>query len=247
MAANLRYLHDIQQACSHCSLAHLCLPYGLDSRDISRLEMLVHVSDPLPKNAELFAQGDELEAIYAIKSGAVKVSALDADGLEQIIGFYYPGDLLGLDALAEESHQCTATALEQTRFCRLPLQRLDNLIDELPSLRRQFMRIMSQALSEDKELLLTMGQKNSEGRVATLLLSLSRRRQAHALPPSPVRLSMKRMDLANFLGMRIETVSRVLRRLKESEVIAVDRSNVDILDFEALERWSSHGAWAADQ
>lgn len=247
MSATFRYLHDLQQACSHCSLSHLCLPYGLKSQDVSRLESLVDVSEPLRRNSPLFAQGDKLTAIYAVKSGAVKASTLDMDGLEQILGFYYPGDLLGLDGLMDATHQSTATTLEESYFCRLPIDRLDDLVNEMPELRRQLMRLMSQALSDDKQLLLTLGRKSSEGRVASLLQSLTQRRQMHGLAPSPVRLSMKRADLANYLGMRIETVSRVLRRMREYSVINVKRSDVAILDFEALEEWASRGAWAADQ
>lgn len=247
MPATYRHLGDVQQACSHCSLAHLCLPYGLDTADVERLEALVDVGETVPRGTALFTQGNALAAIYAVGAGAMKTSMVDADGLEQIMGFYYPGDLLGLDGLGEQMHHCTATALEDTRVCRIPYERLDALVDELPSLRRQLMRLMSQALSDDEQLLLTLGRKSSEGRIATLLVSLSRRRQLRGLDASPIRLSMKRIELANFLGMRIETVSRVLRRLQECQIITVDRSDVTILDAATLEQWSRRGAWVADQ
>ena len=247
MPATFRHLDDVQEACSQCSLAHLCLPYGLGIGDIKRLETLVDVGAPVARGAELFSQGDELAAIYAVGSGAMKTSMIDAEGFEQIMGFYYPGDLLGLDGMGDEIHHCTATALEDSQICRIPFDQLDHLVDEVPGLRRQLMRLMSQALSEDEQLLLTLGRKSSEGRIATLLVSLSRRRLLRGLSASPVRLSMKRADLANFLGMRIETVSRVLRRLQECEIIAVDRSDVSILDFPALESWAARGAWVADQ
>lgn len=247
MPATFRHIDDVQQACSRCSLAHLCLPYGLGIGDIQRLETLVDVGTPFSRGAKLFAQGDALKAIYAVGSGAMKTSMIDAEGLEQIMGFYYPGDLLGLDGMGDEVHHCTATALEDSHICRIPFDQLDHLVDEVPGLRRQLMRLMSQALSDDEQLLLTLGRKSSEGRIATLLVSLSRRRLLRGLSASPVRLSMKRADLANFLGMRIETISRVLRRLQECDIIAVDRSDVTILDFPALEAWAARGAWVADQ
>ncbi|MGB7757505.1 MAG: cyclic nucleotide-binding domain-containing protein [Salinisphaera sp.] len=247
MPATFRHLDDVQQACSHCSLAHLCLPYGLGIGDVKRLETLVDAAKPIARGTELFVQGDKLTAIYAVDSGAMKTSMIDAEGLEQIMGFYYPGDLLGLDGMGDEVHHCTATALEDGHICRIPFDQLDHLVDEVPGLRRQLMRLMSHALSDDEQLLLTLGRKSSEGRIATLLVSLSRRRLMRNLSASPVRLSMKRADLANFLGMRIETISRVLRRLQECEIIAIDRAVVSILDFPALEAWSARGAWVADQ
>lgn len=247
MPATFHHVNDIQQACSHCSLAHLCLPYGLDSGDIARLETLVDVGEPALHGHRLFAQDDQLTAIYAVKTGAVKTSVVDSEGLEQIMGFYYPGDLLGLDGLVDEVHHCTATALEDSRVCRIPFERLDRLVDELPGLRRQLMRLMSQALSDDEQLLLTLGRKSSEGRIATLLVSLSRRRRMRGMSCSPIRLSMKRSELANYLGMRIETVSRVLRRLQTCRVIDVNRSEVTVLNARELDVRATRGAWVADQ
>lgn len=247
MPATFRHLDDLQQACSRCSLARLCLPSGLGDDDVVQLERLVEVGRTVARNTELFSQGERLTAIYAVGSGALKASTVDANGLVQITGFFYPGDLLGLDGLAGDEHHCSATALENSTVCRIPFERLDTLLDELPALRRQMMRLMSQALSDDKQLLLTLGRKSSEGRVSSLLMSLSSRREMRGMSLSPVHLSMKRADLANFLDMRIETVSRVLRKLQECEIIRVNGSLIDILDFNSLRLWSSYSAWTSDR
>lgn len=247
MPATFRHARDIQRACSECSLAYLCLPFGLDLADVKRLEQLVSVAEPLAAKQVLFRQGEKLEAIYAINSGAMKTTVVDEDGLEQVMGFYFPGDLLGLDALCESKHECTATALENGTVCHIPFPRLEKLADAVPGLRRQMMRLMSRALSKDEQLLLTLGRKSSEGRLAALLLDLSHRRRQRGMSPSPVRLSMKRFDLANYLGMRIETISRIFGRLQDCDIIAVRRSEVDILDMPALESWATRGAWAADR
>jgi CRP/FNR family transcriptional regulator len=219
----------------------------LSQEDIVELEALVSTGAPIAPNAELFGQGDALEEIYAIRDGSMKTVVVDEDGLEQILGFYYPGDLLGLDGFADQKHHCTAVALEPTHICRIPVDRLDRLVDKLPSLRHQLMRLMSQALSDEEKLLLTLGRKNSVGRISSLLLTFSRRREMRGLEPSPVSLSMKRSELANFLSMRLETVSRVLTRLQRDEVIRVSQNDVHILDRDALRARSSQGAWVADQ
>ena len=247
MVATSRQLEQLSETCSHCSLHYLCLPYGLSSDDVAELERLVSTGPPIQSMDELFGQGDALKDIYAIRDGSMKTVVVDEDGLEQILGFYYPGDLLGLDGFADHKHHCTAVALEPTHICRIPVDRLDRLVDELPALRHQLMRLMSQALSEEEKLLLTLGRKNSMGRISSLLLTLSRRREMRGLDPSPVSLSMKRSELANFLSMRLETVSRVLTRLQRDEVIRVRQNDVDILDREALRTRSSQGAWVADQ
>lgn len=241
------HIGEIKRSCSRCSLQQLCLPYGLELTDIEHLEELVAPASPIARERELFSQGDRLTDIYAIRSGSMKTVLVNEDGLEQVMGFYYPGDVLGLDGVAGQHHRCSAVALENTSVCRIPFDRLDDLVDRLPSLRRQLMRLMSQALSDDEQLLLTLGRKSSEARIATLLLSLIRRREARSLSPDRLTLSMNRTDLANFLGMRVETISRVFNRLQSNNVIRVNRRDVDILDQDALREWASRGAWVADQ
>ena len=247
MVATSRQLQQLSETCSHCSLRYLCLPYGLSVADVGRLEALVRPGEPLELGDELFAQGDDLQNIHAIRDGSMKTVVVDADGFEQILGFYYPGELLGLDGFADQRHHCTAIALEPTTVCRIPVDRLDALVDELPSLRHQLMRLMSQALSDEEQLLLTLGRKNSEGRVTSLLLTLSRRLALRGLAGDRVPLSMKRNEMANFLSMRLETVSRVFTKLQRDHVIKVAPGEVEILDMGALRERSGQGAWVADQ
>lgn len=247
MAATSQQLEQLSETCSHCSLRYLCLPYGLSVADIGRLEALVRPGEPLAIGEELFDQGDSLQNIHAIRDGSMKTVVVDADGFEQILGFYYPGDLLGLDGFSDHRHHCTAIALEPTTVCRIPVDRLDALVDELPSLRHQLMRLMGQALSDEEKLLLTLGRKNSEGRITSLLLTLSRRLALRGLPGERVPLSMKRNEMANFLSMRLETVSRVLTRLQRDQVIKVAPGEIEILDMDALRERSGQGAWVADQ
>lgn len=212
-----------------------------------RLEQLVDIDHPIASTRSVFDQGDHLSAIYAVRSGAMKSVIVDEDGLEQVLGFHYPGDLLGLDGMADRQHHCSALALEASTVCRIPFERLDTLLDELPSLRRQLMRLMSQALFDDEKLLMSLGRKSSEGRIASLLLSLSRRREVHGLAATPVRLVMKRTDLASFLGMRTETISRVLKRLQVDGIIHLDKRDVDIVKPGQLRAWAGRSAWLADQ
>ncbi|MES1940403.1 fumarate/nitrate reduction transcriptional regulator [Salinisphaera sp. T5B8] len=247
MPALSQQMQQLSETCSHCSLRYLCLPDHLDSHDLQKLERLVDSGEAVPAETELFAQGDGLTHIYAVRDGSAKTVRIDEEGFEQILGFYYPGDILGFDGFADQQHHCSAVALETSHFCRIPVDQLDVLVDELPSLRQRLVRLMSQVLSEDGRMMLTLGRKDSEGRISSLLLGLSRRRALRGMPPTPVPLNMKRADLANFLSMRLETVSRVLTRLQRAGVIKVSQNKVDILDRDALRERSSRGAWVADQ
>lgn len=247
MSAVVSEMDRWRRACGRCSLQRLCLPYGLDRGDIMRLEQLVSIDNPIARDCAVFDQGDRLSAIYAVHSGATKSVIVDEDGLEQVLGFQYPGDLLGLDGMADRRHHCSAIALEPSTVCRIPFDRLETLLDELPSLRRQLMRLMSQALFDDEKLLMSLGRKSSEGRIASLLLSLSRRREARELAATPVPLAMKRADLASFLGMRTETISRVFKRLQGDDIIRLNKRDVDIVDPEQLQVRAGRSAWLADQ
>lgn len=237
----------IQYACSRCSLAHLCLPYGLDLAEVSELETSVCPSNPVASDSLLFDQGESLQALYAVSAGSFKTTIIDADGLEQIMGFYFAGDLLGLDGLADHNHNCSAVAIEDSQVCRLPIDQIDPLMTRLPALRKQLMRLMSRALSEDEQQLLTLGRKNSEGRMATLLLGLSQRRGLRGLDSMTVWLNMKRADLANYLGMRVETISRVLNQLQSDGVLDGTRRKVTIQDLAELQARAGSAAWIADQ
>ena len=247
MAVASQAIERLTRSCQYCSLRYLCLPYGLDAKDLNRLDALLVRDAELDATDSLFAQGDRLQAIYAIREGSTKLVVSDQDGFEQILGFYYPGDLIGLDGFAEQSYQCTAIALEPTTVCRIPLERLDTLVDQIPSLRHQLMRLMGQALTEEEQRLLTLGRKNSEGRIASLLLSLSRRLAGRGMSAERVPLAMKRADMANFLSMRLETVSRSLTRLQRDGVIEIGARAVHIHDRQALCDRAGSGAWVTDQ
>lgn len=195
----------------------------------------------------LFSQGERLRDLYVVGTGSMKTIVLDANGLEQIVGFHYPGDVLGLDGIANEAHGCAAVALEASEFCRIPFDRLEELTDQVPTLRRRIMRLMSRQLTHDDNLLLGLGRKSSEARLASWLLSCSRQGGREEQPRRQLNLSMSRTDLANFLGMRIETVSRIFTRMHRVGVVDVRQRAVDILDFDQLGEWAGRAARISDR
>lgn len=223
-------LHEIRRACSSCSLRELCLPDGMSAEDLARLDQIVMRRRPVGRQVALFHQGEPMSSIYAVRSGSVKSTTLAADGGEQITGFHLPGELIGLDAIATGTHGCTATALETSSVCELPFDQLDALSGQIPGLRRQLLRLTAREIQHDQRALLMLGQKSAEQRLATLLLNLSARLQQRGLSATQFRLSMPRGDIANYLGLAVETVSRLLARFQEQGLLQVTGREVTLLD-----------------
>lgn len=234
MSTDVLRLQDIKRVCSTCSLRELCLPYGISEAELKRLERIVARNRPVARGSVIFRQGDPLMAIYAVRTGSVKSCTVDAEGREQVIGFHFPGELVGLDAIARDAHDCTVSALETTSLCLLPYRQLNDLSDQLPELKRQLLRIMSRELVDDQRLLLTLGKKTAEERMAALLLSLSERFASRGLSAREFHLPMSRSDIASYLGLAVETVSRILARFQEGRVIAVRGRQVRLLDLSRL-------------
>lgn len=221
-------------SCQHCSLAELCLPHGLNQQEMQELEASLERTLKLKKKAFLFQRDDPQQCIYAVKSGAIKTALPTPDGEEQIIGFYLPGDLLGFDALAKNKHTCNAQALEDTHVCQLSIDTFHRLCNDMSSLRTQMMRNMGSEIERENALLLTLGQMRTESRLATFLLGMSERNQTRGFSGSEFHLSMPRHDLANYLGMAVETLSRMFSKLSDEGMIEVKHRLVKIIDSPKL-------------
>ncbi len=227
-------LSKIKVACQSCNLYELCLPLGLHGEDLDQLEKIIKRAHPLKKNESPFQQGDKFQSIYAIRSGSVKTYTIADDGSEQITGFYLPGELVGLDAISDDCHPCTAKALETTSYCEIPYTALEQLSGELPSLRHQLLKIMSKEITHDANLLMLLGKKAADERLASLLLSLSSRLKNRGFSATEFHLSMSRNDIANYLGLAVETVSRLFTRFQDQGLIQVEGKFVQIIKLEEL-------------
>lgn len=227
-------LQKVIVSCANCSLSELCLPRGMGQEALERLENIVKRSSPLQKGEVLFRAGDKFRGIYAVHSGLIKVFATDDDGEEQIIGFFLPGEMLGLDAVETQAHACSAVALETSSYCAVPFSELSEVCKEIPELQDQLFRIMSRELSAENQMLLTLGKKNSEERVATFLLTISSRFHQLGYSANDFKLTMSRQEIGNYLGITFETVSRVFGRLQRNGIIKVNRKVINIIDIDAL-------------
>ncbi len=234
IAANPLSLAKLKIACQECSLNEICLPVGVDKADMSKLDDIINRKTPYARGQHLFHIGDGFKALYAIRSGSVKTFTMTEDGHEQVTGFHLPGELVGLDAIASNSHPVAAKALETTSICEIPFEQLDDLSCKVNGIRRQLMRIMSREIQEDQENMMMLGQKSAEQRLASLLISLSNRYRARGFSPYEFNLTMSRGDIGNFLGLALETVSRLFGRFQDDGLINVNRKNIEILDRDKL-------------
>lgn len=224
-------LHTTHQAhCKDCSLASLCLPLSLNMEDMNALDQIVKRGRPLKKGEFLFRQGDVFDSVFAVRSGALKTLSLSDGGEEQITGFHLPSELVGLSGMDTETYPVSAQALETTSVCEIPFDRLDELAVQLPQLRRQLMRVMSREIRDDQQMMLLLSKKTADERIATFLVNLSARFRARGFSPNQFRLAMSRNEIGNYLGLAVETVSRVFTRFQQNHLLEAEGKSVHILD-----------------
>jgi CRP/FNR family transcriptional regulator, anaerobic regulatory protein len=225
-------IHKI--SCSNCRLSDLCLPYGLQPDEIKQLAEVVKTKRPIQEDEYIYRQGDAGQSLYAVKSGSFRSFIVDVSGNEQTLGFYLPGELMGLDALQHGRFTCTVTALETSMVCELPLLQINALCTAIPNLHNQMLRIVGKEIASDHDKILLLGHRSAKERVATFLLMISKRYANLGFSSTDFNLSMRRQDIASFLGLTIETVSRQFAELIKAGIITAKQRNIHINDMPAL-------------
>ncbi|CAO3930133.1 helix-turn-helix domain-containing protein [Achromobacter mucicolens] len=223
--------------CDRCALARICRAGSDAARpppsDLVRCRRLIH------RGESVYRAGDALQNLYVLRSGSVKLRATNRAGLEQIMGFPSAGALLGLDAIESGTHRCDAIALEDSLVCVLPFSEIMGRCRDDFSCAQQFHRLIAHDIDQYRRLLLTLGCMKTEQRVADFLVGMSDQMSANGYSPLAFTLKMTREDIANHLGMKVETVCRVLGRLQEAALVNVSRRQLQIRDVDALRQMSS--------
>ncbi len=231
-----------QIACKVCSMRDLCLPIGLSGSELTQLDAIIRHRPVLRRGERLFEMGDPLKGLFAVRSGSVKNFVPTEDGSEKVIGFSLPGELIGLEAIQTGNHRVSAVALETTSICEIPFEKLDEIAGEIPALRRQLLRVMSRELSHDQDQLMLLGGSSADKRLAAFLVGMSERFQERGFSATEFNLTMSRQDVAGYLGMAVETVSRLLTRFGEEGLVDVQRKHIALLDLERLEQLAKGSA-----
>jgi CRP/FNR family transcriptional regulator len=221
--------------CSMCNLRETCLPTGLAPEQMARAEEAVYLRRRVKRGEALFNAGDAFGAIYAVRSGFFKASVVDSDGREQVTGFHMGGELLGLDAIATRRHAGAATALEDSEVCVMPFSRVEELGRELPVMQRHMHTVLAREIVRDHGVMMLLGSMRAEERLAAFLLNLSKRFTRRGYSASDFHLRMTREEIGSYLGLKLETVSRLFSRFQDDGLIEVQQKHVKILDIAGLE------------
>jgi len=223
-------VNALKISCAACSMHQLCLPMGLEDADIDRLDKIIGKRRRLERDEALYKMGDPFRNLYAVRFGHFKTYQINAAGESQITGFQMAGELLGMDAISGDRHHCDAVALEDSEVCEIPFAHLEELFGQVPALLRHFHRIMSQEITREQNVMLLLGNMRAEQRFAVFLINLSARYAARGYSATRFQLRMSREDIGNYLGLTIESISRLLSRFKKLGLVQVDKREVVLLE-----------------
>jgi CRP/FNR family transcriptional regulator len=217
-------------------MRELCLPIGLDQDALQQLDELVTKRVRLKKGEVLYRTGDSFTALYAVRTGSGKTTVLAEDGHEQVAGYHMLGDVIGMDGIGTERHGCQAVALEDTEYCVLPFGELGDLARGVAPLQRNLYQFLSREIARDHDVMLLLGSMRAEERLAAFLLNLSQRYRERGYSSTEFVLRMMREEIGSFLGLKLETVSRLFSRFQQEGLIQVQGRSIKLLDIAALKQ-----------
>lgn len=217
-----------QNGCPNCGFDSWCLPANLTLRESKKFNDRIEHRRPIKRSKYLHRAGAPLESLYAINSGFLRTSIADSDGREQIIGFSMTGELVGLDAIGTGKYLCDSIALEDSSLCGMRYSDLEELGHAIPALQHHFHQVMSAEITRDHGIMVLLGAMSAEERVATFLLNLSKRFSARGYSGTCFRLPMTRQDIGSYLGLKLETVCRVLSHFNNIQLISINQRVIEI-------------------
>ena len=220
---------QMKTLCSTCSLRELCLPVGLMPNEFEQLDAVIRQSRRLKKGEYLFRAGEPFSSLYAIRTGFFKTTVASQDGRDQVTGFFMSGELIGMDGICSHVHSCDAVALEDSEVCEIPFSSLEQLLGNMPTLLRHFHRMMSQEITREQSVMLLLGNMQATQRFAAFIVNLASRYEARGYSGSNFQLRMSREEIGNYLGLTIESVSRLLSKFKKEGWLRVSNREIEIL------------------
>lgn len=226
--------HNSRISCASCRLNELCLPIALNKNEIHQLNDIVERNRPYKKGDHLYRQNDKFKSVYAVRSGSFKSYMLSNNGQGRVTGFFLPGEIIGMDGIASKHYANSTQSLEHSSICEIPFTQLENLSRRLPNLQHHFFSIMGNEIAKDQQIHTLLSSYTAEERTASFLLGLSARYARVSLSPIRFLLPMTRGDIGEYLGLTVETMSRIFTGLQKKELISVDNREIELLDIEAL-------------
>jgi CRP/FNR family transcriptional regulator len=218
--------------CGACTIRSLTVCAALEHDELRRLADILQTTR-VEANQTVFAEGDPAETLFNVTAGTVKLYKLLPDGRRQITGFLMSGDFLGL--AVKDSYAYTAETVTATTLCRFPRRKMEALLDEFPKMQRRLFSMAANELASAQDQMLLLGRKTAKEKICSFLLMLSRRAVRRGHKDNPVYVPMSRADIADYLGLTTETVSRTFTQLKTKGVISLQEGNkIQIGDMDSL-------------
>jgi CRP/FNR family transcriptional regulator len=220
--------------CSGCAMRTICMPTDLTAPELAQLDSLIYTTRLVKRGEALYRANDDFQSIYAVRTGSFKTVIMHRDGREQVTGFHLIGETLGLDGVCHERHGCDAIALEDSSVCIIPFRQLEGLCREIRTMQHHVHRMMSGEIVRESGIMMLLGTMSAEQRLAAFLLNLSQRMKARGYSASEFYLRMTREEMGSYLGMKLETVSRMFSKFQKDGVVDTRGKQIRIVDFERL-------------
>ena len=234
--SRLRTQPAMPGACSGCGLRTQCLTVGLDALGLQAFEEIVSQRIRVPKGTALYRPGDAFRAFYAIRSGSCKSVVVTEDGREQVAAHHMRGEIVGSDGLATLAHESELIALEDSEVCMIPFERLEELARRDARVQHALHRMLAVEIGRERGVMLMLGAMRAEQRLASFLLDLSRRYRERGYSSTEFVLRMTREEIGSYLGLKLETVSRLFSRFQAGGLVQVQGRTVKLLDPIALKQ-----------
>ena len=225
---------EVKAHCQNCDMNPVCHPPGLQTEDMDSLDQWFPTRRRLKRGESLYEIGEPFTAIYAVRSGFFKTLLPSQEQRDQVTGFQMTGEILGIDGIGSGSHACKAVALEASEVCMMPYGSIEELASNLPNLHAHLNKLMSQRIVQDQTTFQILANLRSESRLAAFLLDLGKRFSHLGYSPNTFVLRMTREEIGSYLGLSLETVSRLFSRFQEDGIVDVQTRHLQITQPEAL-------------
>lgn len=209
---------DAADFCRSCAMSRVCAMVGCGQPELAPLHGLMEHLGPCRAGETVFRQRDPFEALFAVRSGIVKTRQRDGQGREHVLGFFLPGEVIGLDAIYPHHFPCDAVALDTSQICRFPFPAISALATRQPAVQQHLFRLISRQLGTAR---LPANEHSADERMAAFLVDLGERYAARGFHGTHFRISMSRNDIGNHLSLASETVSRTLSRFRAKGLIEI--------------------------
>ncbi|WP_233837805.1 fumarate/nitrate reduction transcriptional regulator Fnr [Paraburkholderia sp. ZP32-5] len=224
----------VASRCSTCSMRAVCMPPDLSASELAKLDAMICTTRPVKRGETLYRTGDTFQSIYAVRAGSFKTVVMHRDGREHVTGFQIAGDALGLDGIGAGKQNCDAIALEDSAVCIIPFAQLEAVCRDMKPMQHHIYQMMSSEIVRESSQMMLLGTMTAEQRVATFLLNLSKRFKARGFSAVEFHLRMTREEIGCYLGMKLETVSRMFSKFQREHLVNANGKTIRIVDAQGL-------------